>query len=168
MKPRWRWWTLVIALGMAGPSRAESLTPESAPASLVLGAGYYELFDSQQDFFWCFELRPSFRFYRLGTWLLFGNGEKQSYYASAGLLMDIPLGERWVLTPSFGGGYYHEGDGIDLGFDMEFRSAIELTCRFANGHRAGLALAHLSNGSLDHVNPGTETLQINWLIPLRW
>jgi lipid A 3-O-deacylase len=155
----------VIAACLASPVFAEPDFNEKT-THLVLGIGYTEVFDSQNDIFWSLELRPSWRFYQIGTWFLFGNWEKDSYYASAGLLLDIPLGERWVLTPSFGAGYYNEGHGLELGLNMEFRSAIELTCRFSNGHRLGIALAHLSNGSLNEVNPGTETLQINWLIPL--
>lgn len=165
MKKSWIPWALFVAVVMTSPAKAEYAV-EDQPAHLGLGFGYAEVFDRETDVFWCFELRPSWRWYRLRTWFLFGNGEKDAYYASAGLLMDIPLGERWVLTPSFGGGYYNEGEGLNLGFNMQFRSAIELTYRFNNGHRLGVALAHLSNGSLDEVNPGTETLQLNWLIPL--
>ena len=56
--------------------------------------------------------------------------------------------------------------GLSLGFDAEFRSAIELTKRFSNDHRLGLCFAHLSNGSLSDYNPGTETLGLFYSIPL--
>ena len=48
----------------------------------------------------------------------------------------------------------------------EFRTGIELAKRFRTGHRLGVSLAHLSNGSLSDKNPGTETLGLIYSIPL--
>ncbi len=80
--------------------------------------------------------------------------------------MNLQLGRGWVMTPSFGGGYYNASSGLDLGFDAEFRSGIEISKRFRNGHRLGLSFAHLSNGSLSDKNPGTESFGIVYSIPL--
>ncbi|MDY0149993.1 MAG: acyloxyacyl hydrolase, partial [Kiritimatiellia bacterium] len=57
-------------------------------------------------------------------------------------------------------------EGLTLGFEAQFRTAIEVAKRFDNGHRLGLCFAHLSNGSLSDFNPGTETLGIFYSIPL--
>ena len=96
----------------------------------------------------------------------FGTGNNHEFYAAVGVLLNIEIGRGWVLTPSFGGGYYNASSGIDLGFDAEFRSGVELSKRLPNGHRFGLNFAHLSNGSLSDKNPGTESLGIVYSIPL--
>ena len=82
------------------------------------------------------------------------------------LLVDVELGRGWVVTPSFGAGYYNASSGLDLGFDAEFRTAVELARRFGRGQRLGLCFAHLSNGSLSDTNPGTETLGISYSFPI--
>lgn len=93
------------------------------------------------------------------------DGEVDTFYTSAGILMNIALDDRWQLTPSFGAGYYNNGHGLNLGLDMEFRSALEMSFELSNGQRVGLAVVHLSNSSLSDANPGTETVQLNWMIP---
>ena len=125
-----------------------------------------ELLDKPPFYFWSAELRPAWNLYHLRPWLVFGMGEYDTRYAAAGVLADIALGERWRLTPGFGGGYY-DSNGLELGHHIEFRSSIELSYRFRSGHRLGVALAHLSNGSIGDRNPGTETLGIVWCLPLR-
>ena len=71
-----------------------------------------------------------------------------------------------IFTPGFGGGYYNAASGLDLGFDAEFRSSLELSRRFRNGSRLGFVFAHVSNGSLGDKNPGSETLGLNCAVPL--
>ena len=136
------------------------------PPLLSLGAGAAQILDNNQEFYWNVEYRPAFRFRHFGPWMSIGTGKDDEFYAAIGVLLNFELGGGWVLTPSFGGGYYHASRGLDLGFDAEFRSAIELAKRFSNGHRLGVAFAHLSNGSLSDLNPGTETLGIVYSIPL--
>ena len=86
--------------------------------------------------------------------------------SAAGVLLDVELGRGWVFTPGFGGGYYNAASGLDLGFDAEFRSSLELSRRFRNGSRLGFVFAHVSNGSLGDKNPGSETLGLNCDVPL--
>lgn len=167
MNPRWLLLLLLLLPAAVRPAAARDwFGPE--PPLINLQAGTAGVFDKQQELFWTVEYRPAVRWFHLGPWLLFGTGKSEEFYAAAGVLLDLRLGDRWVLTPSFGGGYYHAEKGLDLGFDMQFRSAIELAWRFRNGHRLGLGFAHLSNGSLGDYNPGTETLAFTWSIPLPW
>ena len=137
----------------------------SDPPLLSLSLGAAQIFDSPQEIFWGMEYRPAFRFCHFGPWLFFGSGKDNAFYAALGVLIHLELGHDWVLTPSFGGGYYDAENGMDLGFDAEFRSGIELARRFRNGHRIGLAFSHLSNGSLSNRNPGTETLGLVYSFP---
>jgi hypothetical protein len=86
-------------------------------------------------------------------------------YGYMGVLIDIFLGRRLVLTPSFAPGAYRRGEGKDLGHWIEFRSQLELAYRFDDRSRLGLSLSHISNASLDDNNPGTESLMLNYAVP---
>ena len=54
-----------------------------------------------------------------------------------GLYVDLSVGPIY-FTPQLGLGAYHRGDSRDLGGNFQFRETVELSYRFANGHRAGL------------------------------
>ena len=149
----------------AAPAAAHEWFADGPPL-LSLSTGAAQIFDSHQELYWGVEYRPAFRIFHVGPWLSFGTGKKHEFYAAVGVLADVELGHDWVLTPSFGGGYYNASSGLDLGFDAEFRTAVELAKRFRNGHRLGISLAHLSNGSLSDQNPGTETFGVSYSIPL--
>lgn len=86
-------------------------------------------------------------------------------YVYGGILIDVFLGNRWVVTPSFAPGYYHKGDGYDLGYALEFRSQLEVAYRFDNRTRLGVSFGHMSNASLGDKNPGTESLMLNLSVP---
>lgn len=157
----------VLFLGLASPAAEAAHEWFAAdPPLLSLGSGVAQIFDPHQEIYWTAEYRPAFRFFHLGPYLLFGTGRNDEFYAAVGVLLNIELGRGWALTPAFGGGYYDAGDGLDLGFDNEFRTSLELSRRFRNGHRLGLSFAHISNGSLSEKNPGTETLGLVYSIPL--
>ncbi|MBT5194166.1 MAG: acyloxyacyl hydrolase, partial [Rhodospirillaceae bacterium] len=88
-------------------------------------------------------------------------------FVGAGVLIDIFLGRRFVLTPSFAPHAYWGGnDDLDLGHTVEFRSQLELAYRFDNRSRLGLAISHYSNASLGDKNPGTETATLYYSLPL--
>ena len=87
-------------------------------------------------------------------------------YGYGGVFVDVVLGRRIVLRPAFAVGAYSDGDGKDLGGVLEFRSAISLAWRFDDRSRLGVEFAHLSNAGIYDDNPGTETLTINYSVPL--
>lgn len=87
-------------------------------------------------------------------------------FAYLELRRDFPLHGAWLLTPSFGLGVFHDGPGLNLGHSTEFRSGLELSYRFKNQYRLGLAIYHLSNGGLSEENPGTESLVSSVSIPM--
>ena len=88
-----------------------------------------------------------------------------SYYY-AGILIDVFLGRRVVATPSFAPGYYARGSGYNLGHVIEFRSQFELAYRFDDRSRLGVSFGHMSNAGIGDKNPGTESLMLNYSIPL--
>ncbi len=74
-----------------------------------------------------------------------------------GLRLDLKLGS-WVVTPQFAVSLYDQGDGRDLGGEVEFRSGIEVAYRFGGGPRVGLLFYHLSNADFYDFNPGSNSL----------
>src|SRR5690606_21920322 len=100
-----------------------------------------------------FDLKPL-----VGGW---GNG-KEDYFVFGGLRKDFPLGAHWWVAPSFAIGAYHDIEGKDLGKELQFYSRISLGYDFDERRALGLELGHISNGGLGHINPGAETLTLNF------
>ena len=82
-------------------------------------------------------------------------------------LVDVFLGRRIVTTLSFAPGYYHKGASKNLGYDLEFRSQLEISYRLDDRSRLGLSISHMSNASIGDKNPGTENLMVTYAIPGR-
>ena len=160
----WLRQVLAVALLLL-PAAARAWLADEPAHLLCTGLGVAEVLDKPRFCTWNVELRPAWSYRHLHPWFFIGTGKHDTCYAAAGVLADFALGERWRLTPSFGVGYYNSS-GLTLGHHAEFRSGIEISRRFRNGQRLGLAFAHLSNGSLGDRNPGTETLGLFWALPL--
>jgi hypothetical protein len=89
-----------------------------------------------------------------------------AFYGYAGFGFDVNFGANWVVTPTFAGGYWYHGDGLNLGSWWEFRSGAEFDYRFANRSRLGLAFYHISNAGLTKQNPGEQALLLVYAVPL--
>lgn len=87
-------------------------------------------------------------------------------YLYGGVKIDVYIGNRWVVTPSFAPGWYRRGGGHDLGYALEFRSQLDVAYRFDDRSRLGVSFGHMSNASLGDTNPGTESLMLNYTVPL--
>lgn len=155
-------WALVCLLAATPlPALADD------PPFLTFGAGYYDVVQGDDP---AGEFRIEYRDDRK-LWIFkpfvgaMGTTDSAGY-GYGGVLVDIYLGRRFVLTPSFAAGYYYDGDGRDLGYGLEFRSSVELSYRFDDRTRLGLSFYHISNASLGDKNPGTEVLGIVYSIPL--
>ena len=153
---------LIFAASLGAPARADG----DDPSYLVFGVGYYDVNrqdDDAADF--RLEYRHGQKFWLFKPWAGIEVTSDGAFYGAAGVLIDFDLGERVVLTPSFGAGYYEEGSGKDLGYEIEFRSQIELSYRFDNRARRGMAFSHISNASLGDENPGVEILNVYYSLP---
>lgn len=133
---------------------------------LTVGIGAAQIFDSKQELCWGLEYTSARQFYYLRPWILIGTGKNDEFYSAIGVQLDFKLPHNYVLTPSFGGGYYSAAEGLDLGYKIEFRTALTLAKQFKYGHRIGLSISHLSNGSLSDRNPGTESLMLHYSFPM--
>jgi len=85
--------------------------------------------------------------------------------AYAGVAVDLFFGNRIVVTPSFAPSFYWRGSSKNLGYPLEFRSAIAAAYRFDDRSRLGLEFYHLSNAGFDDHNPGTEVLLLKYSLP---
>ncbi len=164
-----RGWTFAIAalalLGMAGTiGSAQAKDPDF----LSFGVGYFD-FNRQKDEGAEFriEYRSDYEFWHLRPFVAAGAATSGHGFLGAGILLDIFLGRRVVVTPSFAPHLYFGGDdALDLDYPLEFRSQIEFAYRFDDRSRLGLALSHYSNAHLSEHNPGTETLSLYYTVPL--
>jgi len=89
-------------------------------------------------------------------------------YTLAGLLWDYQFCDRWFVTPSLGVGLYKDGDGLDMGHTIQFRTQFEGGYEFDNGHRLSLSYSHVSNGGLGDSNPGAEVIGLYYSLPIDW
>lgn len=136
---------------------------------LGLSLGVYDVLDNEEAADLRAEYRPnvSFVFKRLKPWAGIEVTSDASLWAGGGFLFDINLGKRFVLTPSIGAGYYAPGHSDkDLGYPLMFRSQLELAYAFDSGCRLGVSFSHLSNASLGSDNPGTESFNVYYHVPL--
>ena len=75
----------------------------------------------------------------------------------AGYKVDYKIG-NFLISPSFTPGYYDEGDGKDLGHNIEFKSQINLGWNFGDKSNFGLSYSHISNASIGDKNPGANNI----------
>ncbi len=92
---------------------------------------------------------------------------KGSTYFYGGFAINIGL-EKFLVIPSLAAGYYHHGGGKDLGYPLEFRSAVMICYQRPSKMRIGIQFAHVSNAGLSHRNPGEESLSLVFGFPLKW
>ena len=90
---------------------------------------------------------------------------ERDLFVGAGLFFDIPVGRRWVFTPSLGAAIYREHDGLGLGDPVEFRATAEFTYGL-DETRFGASFGHFSNAGIGETNPGVEILKLVWVMPL--
>ena len=95
-----------------------------------------------------------------------------AFYFISGIYLEDNLGQlmlgdenKWNLTPSFGVGYYNDGDGNSLGSEIEFRTTLEISYQLENNDRVGISLGHISNANIGRKNPGVEILSLSYQKP---
>ena len=89
-------------------------------------------------------------------------------FLGAGLLLDLQVGDNWIVQPSFAPTWWRDKSGqfdLDLGSALEFRSRLEVAYRFENKFRLGVSITHTSNASTGDTNPGTEAVMLNVSVP---
>ena len=95
-----------------------------------------------------------------------------AYYIHGGVYLEDNLGKlftgedsNYTFTPSFAAGYYDDGDGLNLGYNLQFKTSLEISYEMQNKNRIGVSFSHISNANLGTKNPGAEILSISYQIP---
>lgn len=150
---------------IASPAQAADQT-----AYLVFGLGAYDFGDRDNRENKAVEFRLEYR-PAISWWIVqpFVGAQATSdgaVYGFGGILANVNLTDRIVLTPSFAAGYYRQGDGKKLGNGLEFRSTIELAYTFDNRSKIGVTYGHVSDAGIGDVGGGEETLAVIYAFPL--
>tara|TARA_B100001093_G_scaffold418749_1_gene410091 strand:- start:189 stop:695 length:507 start_codon:yes stop_codon:yes gene_type:complete len=88
--------------------------------------------------------------------------ENSAAYIYTGFEWNIDMGGL-NFTPSFAPGFYHEGDGKDLGHILEFKSEVQLSYAASDKTSFGVSYNHVSNASLGDKNPGANSYMFNFI-----
>ena len=67
------------------------------------------------------------------------------------------------LTPSFTPGYYTAGNGKHLGYELQFKTELQLSLELPKESQLGFSYNHLSNANLGTKNPGANSYMFNLL-----
>jgi lipid A 3-O-deacylase len=134
---------------------------------LYMGAGVYDIIHNPKNLQLQLEYRSFIKSFHYARPLigLFGT-DKATFYFYSGMALDIFLGKKFVITPSFAPGLYFKGFGKNLWFPLEFRSSMEAAFVLPNKGRIGAQFFHISNASLGSKNPGAESLIFFYALPL--
>ncbi|WP_158742541.1 acyloxyacyl hydrolase [Acidisphaera sp. L21] len=133
----------------------------------ILGSQARAAGDLRLDYRSGLSLLPFFEnYFKIKPWAGVETTTRQSVWGGGGILLEIPLGPHWVLTPNIGGGAYSRGNGKNLGSVFEVRSMFEGGYVFDNGTRLVASFGHTSNGGFGRHNPGTESAMISIQMPI--
>ena len=95
-----------------------------------------------------------------------------AFYLISGIYLEDNVGDlftgkdnSWNFTPSFGVGYYEDGNGKKLGNKVEFRTTLELSYQLLNKDRIGISFGHISNANIGSKNPGAEIISLSYQKP---
>jgi len=88
--------------------------------------------------------------------------ENNAAYLYTGVQAEYGFG-IFKIIPSFAPGYYHDGDGKDLGSPLEFKSEVQMTLDLSDTMQFGMSYNHISNASLGDKNPGANSYMFNFL-----
>jgi hypothetical protein len=95
-----------------------------------------------------------------------------AFYLISGIYLEDNIGDlvigknnNWNFTPSFGVGYYNDGNGKKLGSKVEFRTTLEFSYQLLNKDRIGISFGHISNANIGNKNPGAEIISISYQKP---
>ena len=152
----------------------------------VFGIGYYDIkfdgTDTMDALDYRYERRfdktllqigpESYDFFDIKPFAGFEGTSDSATYFLAGFYLDDNAGSVFtgkssnvLFTPSFGFGIYDNGNGKNIGNDIEFRTTIEFSYQLKNKNRIGFSFGHISNANLGDKNPGVEIISLSYQIP---
>jgi hypothetical protein len=162
------------SLGSSAPSLLAAATLVLAPATAHAidlegwgaSAGQFDLAQEEKalELGVDYQFRPVF--WGLEPILGLGVTSDQALFGYGGLRRPFELGHsRWYLAPHFAVTLFDRGEGKDLGQTLQFRSGLEVLYELQGGTRVGFGYYHISNASMDEVNPGANSLLLRVVVP---
>ena len=88
--------------------------------------------------------------------------DNSAAYVYTGIEWNVEMGGL-TFTPSFAPGYYHQGNGKDLGHVLEFKSEVQLSYAASEKSNFGVSYNHVSNASIGDKNPGANSYMFNYI-----
>lgn len=154
-------------LGCAATVIADDGAVGEDNGEVLVSAGLFDVADRQDVFELGVEWRS--RPYAAGLELNAGFmlNTDQGGFLFFGTRRDFLLSESWGISLGLAVGLYEEGDGLDLGGPVEFRSSIELFGFVGKRSRLGLGFYHLSHAGLYDENPGSNSVVLMYGRSLR-
>jgi len=118
------------------------------------------------------EIGPeSYEFFNLKPFAGFEITSDSASYFLVGIYLEDNIGtlfkgdsSNFIFTPSFGAGYYDDGDGKELGSNVEFRTTFEVSYQLNNENRVGFSFGHISNANIGESNPGVEIFSVSYQV----
>ncbi len=149
------------SFGLTGPAIADD------PAFISFSAGAYDWNRQKEEGAeFRLEYRSDTKLWEFKPFGAVAGTSTGQYFVGAGVLIDVFLGRRLVITPSFAPHFYTGGNkDLDLDYPLQFRSQLEVAYRFDDRSRLGVAVSHYSNASLGDSNPGTESALLYYSVP---
>jgi hypothetical protein len=136
---------------------------------LSFGGGGFNALRSEVEAEFRLEYRSRLQWLVFRPFASFAATNRGSVLVGAGVLAEVVIADRFVVTASLAPHYYARGNSpTDLGYPLEFRSQGEIAYRFENGSRLGVAFGHYSNGGFGDTNPGVESITLYYSLPLRF
>lgn len=168
-----RFCAVTVGLGLGFAAAAPAMAEDGFdfglhdPTYLMVGVGGWEIArDDLRKPELDLVLRPAHHWWvikpELGVTVA-GDGDVLAF---AGPLVDFYLTKSVVATVSTSVGVW-TGSGFNLGSRIEFHSGGEVAWRFDDASRLGLGIFHTSNADITKRNPGSESLLVEYSIPIR-
>ena len=156
---------LLLAAAILASTSAAARPPDLRGWSASIGQ--FDVAEQEQE---TLEFGIDFRFRRV-FWGLepivgLGGTSDEAVFGYGGVARPFELGNSpFFVVPNFAVSLFENGDGKDLGQALEFRTGLELLYQLPRGTRVGVGFYHLSNSSLDEINPGANSLLLRVVLP---
>lgn len=151
--------------GLIATMTLPQLAQAEQQSAIAISAGAFEVFDSEDN---AAEVGLEYRFapvasaFNLIPTLGLAANSDGGYWGYAGVRYDWQLSPKWILTPNFAAGLYEDGGGADLGYDIEFRTGLDIGYQVSDSSRVSLGIYHMSNAELGDENPGSESIILTY------
>jgi hypothetical protein len=154
--------TIAFLAALASPVSAQETRWSETPYEIAVSAGVFDVDARRRPAESGLEVRKRSIWRGLGVMAGISGTEDASVWVYGGARYDLTGDSPWTVAPGFAVTLYEQGDGKDLGQALEFRSSLELGRRISERLQVGLVFYHLSNASMQEVNPGSNSLVLSF------